>query len=192
MERKSVKQVGFLTLLEEKQDSEKYIGAMLVVNKQGIPIEFRCTYPIQPTKLQQILFGKSLKNHIAVDICGKLLYEKSGYKPQLIIVNDGSFLRLSEQLNECPVVLVSSSSGNEPKKENEVKMNIYDFEKNTCDKEICLSVVDELKEKLPDISEIIRGISYYIDIFEPFERIKYAVDEIKTKESKFSERHPKL
>ncbi|MCA9043520.1 MAG: hypothetical protein KDA69_04320, partial [Planctomycetaceae bacterium] len=38
-----------------------YVGGLLVTNRQGRPLEFQCTTPVQPNRTQEILYGPTLK-----------------------------------------------------------------------------------------------------------------------------------
>ena len=40
-----------------------YLGAILVSDEKGFPLEFQYTDPILPTKLQKVLYGNSLEKY---------------------------------------------------------------------------------------------------------------------------------
>jgi len=43
---------------------EKHVGAILVTNQIGIPVEFKYTEPVETTRLHRILYGASLERHL--------------------------------------------------------------------------------------------------------------------------------
>jgi hypothetical protein len=43
---------------------EKHIGAILVTNQIGVPLEFKYTEPVTATKLHKILYGSSLERYL--------------------------------------------------------------------------------------------------------------------------------
>jgi hypothetical protein len=57
----SGKQVGYFCHL--KLD-EKHMGAILVTNEIGVPLEFKYTEPVTATKLHKILYGSVLEKYL--------------------------------------------------------------------------------------------------------------------------------
>jgi hypothetical protein len=55
------KQVGYFCYLRM---DEKHMGAILVTNQIGIPLEFKYTEPIVSTKLHRILYGSVLEKYL--------------------------------------------------------------------------------------------------------------------------------
>ena len=53
--------LGFLTVLHE---ASGYRGGYLVTNVWGRPLEFRLSTAVQPTRVQQILYGGTLQPYI--------------------------------------------------------------------------------------------------------------------------------
>ncbi|NOZ28515.1 MAG: hypothetical protein GXP39_10750 [Chloroflexi bacterium] len=87
--------VGFFKLaMTPGQDG--FLGALLVTDHIGKPVEFRVTYPVKPSLVQQTIYGASLIPHIGIELCGRPLYEMLETKPSLLLVEDDQFLPLSE------------------------------------------------------------------------------------------------
>src|SRR5260221_11494922 len=76
--------LGFLTVLHENAG---YLGGYLVTNGWGRPLEFRLSTAVQPNRVQQILYGATLKPYIYADLIGKTLVEKCGTAAALIITD---------------------------------------------------------------------------------------------------------
>ncbi len=57
----SRKQVGYFCHL---QLDEKHMGAILVTNQIGVPLEFKYTEPVVATKLHKILYGSVLEKYL--------------------------------------------------------------------------------------------------------------------------------
>ncbi len=55
------KQVGYFCHLKI---NERHMGAILVTNQIGIPLEFKYTEPVVATKLQKILYGSVLEKYL--------------------------------------------------------------------------------------------------------------------------------
>jgi hypothetical protein len=57
----SQKQVGYFSHL---RINEKHIGAILVTDQIGVPLEFKYTEPVVATKLHRILYGTVLEKYM--------------------------------------------------------------------------------------------------------------------------------
>jgi len=92
--------LGFLTVLQE---GTGYLGGYLVTNIWGRPLEFRLSSAVQPTKVQQILYGPTLQPYICADLIGKTLIDKTGVPVQLVVTDKETVLDLRLKL-ETPVL----------------------------------------------------------------------------------------
>jgi hypothetical protein len=91
--------LGFLTVLHE---SNGYLGGYLVTNQWGRPLEFRLSTAVQPNRIQQILYGGTLRPYICADLIGKTLFEKTGTAAQVLVTDTEAALDLRQRL-EIPV-----------------------------------------------------------------------------------------
>jgi hypothetical protein len=66
---KPIRDIAFF-VVRQTLDVQGHIGAVLVVDSQGIPIEFNCTHPVRPTTVQKALYGNNLDTFIAFELCG--------------------------------------------------------------------------------------------------------------------------
>jgi hypothetical protein len=69
-----------------------YIGGVMVTDGRGLPIEFRYTEPIQPTKIQQILYGQVLSQYIKTEVILETLLKSLETKFKCLLVEDELFL----------------------------------------------------------------------------------------------------
>lgn len=82
-----------LCYLSCSQDAAKaYLGAMLVTDARARPLDFSYVDPIKPTTMQRILFGKTLDEHIRVDVIAKKLIGGSSRIPDIILVDSPDLL----------------------------------------------------------------------------------------------------
>lgn len=65
-----------------------YIGGAMVTDGRGLPIEFRYTEPIQPTKIQQILYGQVLSAYIKREVILETLLKSVESKFKCLLVED--------------------------------------------------------------------------------------------------------
>lgn len=96
--------LGFLTVLH---DAGGVLGGYLVTNAWGRPLEFRLTTAVQPTKVQQVLYGPTLSDYLYADLIGKALVEKTGTLPGLIVTDALPALGLRAHV-DVPVVALTA------------------------------------------------------------------------------------
>ena len=65
--------LGFLTILQEPAGT---LGGYLVTNPWGRPVEFRLSTAVQPNRVHQILYGKTLRAYVCAELIGKALEAK--------------------------------------------------------------------------------------------------------------------
>lgn len=69
-----------------------FIGGLMVTDCRGLPIEFRYTEPIQPTKLQQVLYGQVLSAYIKREVILETLLRNMETKFRCLLVEDEHLL----------------------------------------------------------------------------------------------------
>ena len=98
--------LGFMAITSE----QGYLGALLVTNSWGRPLEFRLTTAINPSRVQQILYGQTLESHIVAELIGRALLEKSAVVPHMVLVDHPLGLDLQSVL-DIPVVYAGRREG---------------------------------------------------------------------------------
>lgn len=88
-----------------------YMGGLMVVDGRGLPIEFRYTEPIQPTKLQHILYGNALSRYIKTDVILESLLKSLDTRMQLLVVNDESLLQAEVDWSkrDCEIIRLTET-----------------------------------------------------------------------------------
>ncbi len=134
-------------------------GALLVTDLETKPYEFRVTSPIKPTQLQQILYGRTLSEFVVAELICVPLLKACKEKINFVIIKQIQLLNMRPYI-EFPVICVSRKD--DKNNSNEL---MYHAHKN---------FVSELEAaKL-----IISAMAEKVDIFEPFQRIKTAINEV--------------
>jgi hypothetical protein len=77
---------SFGYLITRVFEGPTYLGGILVVDKKGIPLEFKYVEPIRPSRLQAVLYGNTIDRYIRVESVGIPLIESSEHKPASIQV----------------------------------------------------------------------------------------------------------
>lgn len=98
--------LGFMAITSE----QGFLGALLVTNSWGRPLEFRLTTAINPSRVQQILYGQTLESHIIAELIGRALLEKSAVVPHMVLVDHPLGLDLQAVL-DIPVVYAARREG---------------------------------------------------------------------------------
>lgn len=107
MSAKNSHALGYLRLIEERS---LFQGAALVTDFRGIPLDFRYTEPIVPTRLERILYGDALRVYIREEVILESLLKAVEVKPSLWICNDRELLGFLKEHAACPPVFLESTS----------------------------------------------------------------------------------
>jgi hypothetical protein len=78
----SMRLAYFVTMKE----GASYLGGLLLTDTSGIPLDFRYTEPITPTKLQSVLYGKALEPHLKEEVIQKTLLKELKSTPDLFLL----------------------------------------------------------------------------------------------------------
>jgi len=156
--------LGFLSFLDEPSG---LVGGYLLTNAWGRPIEFRLSSAVQPTRVQQILYGPTLSDYLHGELLGKTLVEKATLKPGLVIADRLEALSLRDRL-DVPVIAV------QPKGEVQGEGWIaFPHERSSS-----MLVMDA--RHAADREQILARLELVdtaVDLAEPFARIREAVTE---------------
>jgi len=87
-----------------------YVGAALVVDNRGVPLDFRYTEPLRPTKIERILYGGALDVYLKEDVIVKGLVDALEVRPSLWLVREMDALGAVRQHGKGPTALVESTS----------------------------------------------------------------------------------
>lgn len=68
------------------REGASFLGGLLLTDESGIPLDFRYTEPITPTKLQSVLYGKALESHLREEVIQKALLKELKGSPDLFIL----------------------------------------------------------------------------------------------------------
>lgn len=87
--------------------SKGYLGAILITDYKGFPLEFRYTDPIVPTKIQQVLYGEGLEKYLKIDVITDSLVKALSKDISVLFVQDEDLLEYKGK--EVPIVRLSST-----------------------------------------------------------------------------------
>ena len=88
------------------REGTSYLGGLLMTNSQGIPMDFRYTEPITPTKLQSVLYGKALEPHLREEVIQKALLKEIKTPPHMMFVEMSDLVGVFGAEAKFPVLSV--------------------------------------------------------------------------------------
>ena len=88
----------------------QFRGASLVVDLRGIPMDFRYTDPIRPTRLERVLYGNALDVYLREELILQSLLGAVETKPQLWVCSDLDLLAPLKSVGKVKAVFLGPSS----------------------------------------------------------------------------------
>lgn len=183
---KSKSALGFLTVVEDPEDG--LFGGYLVLNLAGRPLEFHCTAPVKPNRAQQILYGSTLEPFLYGEQIGQALLAKTKLGPLAVYTDQEPVLAVRE-FTDAPVALVlpteetagetGDASGSPRSKVWRVDaphrgcgpMLTFELGRNR------LAVPETAAADQRTIFDRLSGVATSLDLAEPFQRIREAIEE---------------
>ena len=83
--------IGYLDV--ELHEPLGYLGGILVADEFGLPVEFRHTLPVRPTKLQRALYGSALDRYLRGVVITQRLVAGLEHEPAVVLVSDVTLAR---------------------------------------------------------------------------------------------------
>lgn len=166
-----------LGYFSSRKTEEQYIGGIMITDQLSIPIEFKYTDPIKPTRIHKIIFGKVLEKYLGEEVIKKNLFKEIKNVPSVYFVTELELLG-EDTVNHVPMVALQTTSLPGLSAAGEFQ--------RVKDKEIIiqpLTSTNPLKITFfspePDVQErvlnLLRSVIDKVDIYEPFDRVEKAL-----------------
>jgi len=165
--------IGYLMLAEVAQN--RFRGAYMIVDEVGVPKEAWFSDPIDVTRVQRILYGASLRAHLARDHCRKALLQSCKQRPCCIIADGPEFLEL--HTSDLPVLYIEKS----PPIHADLSSAGMGEDEGASDVQPVIEHLNTSKgahEDYDSVLPLVRGLYTALDVVEPFERLRIAVGEV--------------
>ena len=153
---------GFLTVCAAANAG--MFGGYLLVDITGRPLEFHCTAPLRVTRAQEILYGTTLQRYLHGEQIGGPLLKATQLTP-IAVLTDQEILLHARSYGACPVVAIQETDGRE-KKEEFMGMGAFQLRPH-----------EEDRAKIDELRPHFESLSSSIELVEPFDRIRAAIDE---------------
>jgi len=145
-----------------------YLGALMLTDSRARPLHFSFVSPIRPTKIQRILYGPTLEEHLKVDVISKKLLKDLPYGPDVLLVDTEELVTV-RRVAQVPTAFLTKPDEDEVEPGRLTALR-YDTDGNIEDQEA--------------VGQILASLETMIDLVEPFDRMREALKEaIKTGEA---------
>jgi hypothetical protein len=164
---------GFLTAVESA--SHGVFGGYLLVDPLGRPLEFHCTAPVKVSRAQQILFGSTLQSHLHGQQIGGTLLAEATVMPELVLTDLEPMLHVRSH-TKLPVALVrGGSTGTTAAMTSMPGSGLGTSSFTVGSASVSPHASDAAREA--ELRERLEELAAAVDLWEPFERIRAAIDE---------------
>ena len=157
---------GFLTVHESA--AHGVFGGYLVVDALGRPLEFHCTAPVRVSRAQQILYGPTLAGYLHGRQIGGALLSEAGLAPAVVFTDEPSVLEVRPH-TRLPVALVRRSDAEQA--DGGFRGTAFTLG----DAEVIPPPDDPVGREA--IRAGLAELADTVDLCEPFDRIRAAIDE---------------
>jgi hypothetical protein len=176
--------LGYLTI----EAKENYFrGAALVTDSRGIPMDFRYTEPVRPTRLERILYGGALDIYLREEVILENLLGAVETHPSMWLVDDSELICPVQKLAKIPAVAVETSSRSpleqSGKYEPTTEDGVFIFQADNISAPLRLTLSPENASKIASTAEALTSAAEDMELLEPFTRITKAFEAVSESES---------
>jgi len=154
---------GFLTTVDSP--AHGVFGGYLVVDSTGRPLEFHCTTPVKVSRAQQILYGATLPGHLHGRQIGANLLAEATSRPLAVLIDAEALLHVRPH-TPLPVGLVRRCDPNRPADDGDEAVV-----------RLGTTTVSLPVDRHDGVIEGLTALAGAVDLGEPFERIRAAIEE---------------
>ena len=138
-----------------------FVGAILLADNRARPLHFAFVQPVKPTKMQKILYGSTLDEHIKIDVIAQKLWQGLPNPPDLLFV-DALDLIVARRVTGVPTAFIAKAPDSET---NPSSLSYLRYDVGPHKKDESL------------VGEIVNALEGTCNLLEPFTRIREALKE---------------
>jgi hypothetical protein len=155
-------------------------GASLVVDFRGIPMDFRYTDPIRPTRLERILYGSALEVYLREELILESLVGAVEAKPSLWVCREPDLLAPLKTITKGRVFFLAPSNrspmdavGNV---ESAGEAGVYMVQSDSVSAPLRVAFPEHTREdEVKQTAGVLVEAAKTMELFEPFGRIQKAL-----------------
>lgn len=163
-------------------------GAALVTDDRGIPMDFRYTEPVRPTRLERILYGGALDIYLREEILLANLLGAVDVKPSVWLLNDEDLIRPVQRISRLPAIVMETSQRSPLEQSGQMEPTaeqcVFVFQADNISAPLRLIVSDDNVPKMQQFAQTLAAAAEEMELMEPFSRIEKAFEAITESESK--------
>lgn len=171
--------LGYIQI-EEKDGA--FSGAALVTDYRGIPMDFRYTEPVRPTRLERILYGQALDIYLREEVILQSLLSAVEAKPQLWMTVDIELIKPVQQLTRLAVLFIEQTSHAPLEQigqtQPQMEENSFLLQVDNISSPMRISLSAENVSKLPSLTQNLVDAAVEMEIMEPFSRMSRALEAV--------------
>ncbi len=171
--------IGFLTIIEKSDQG--VLGGYLLLNSAGRPLEFHCTAPVKANRAQEILYGASLNSYLCGEQIARTLIEKAKTKPRFVCTNLVDVMCVRDLVSMPVVLLTDSATDTESRHRVDDQQEMADPHFNRLSRFSvrghALAVASTARQDQQVVEQQLQEDEGSLDLAEPFDRIKEAIEE---------------
>lgn len=157
-----------------------YIGAILVTDIKGFPLEFRYSDPIAPTKIQKVLYGQGLDKYVKTDVILDSLLKVISERIDILIINDDTLLHYAQTpVNKVKIAPTSLDAFPEVGTLSKTKDCEFLIQTSYSTKPIRVQFPDDFDcegEEFVEIIELLQSAGKFMDLDEPISRVEKTLE----------------
>ncbi|MDR2179423.1 MAG: hypothetical protein LBP21_03860 [Synergistaceae bacterium] len=154
-------------------------GASLVVDFRGIPMDFRYTDPIKPTRLEKILYGSALEVYLREELILESLIGAIEVKPMIWVCREADLLSSLKAITKGKVLFLAPSNrspmdavGN---LENAGESGVYMIQADSVSAPLRVAFPEATREdEVKQTTGVLVEAAKTMELLEPFGRIQKA------------------
>ena len=153
------------------------LGGLLLLNRAARPLEFHCTAPVRPNRVQELLYGPTLKPFLYGELIAGALLAKAAAELSVVLVDQAELLAARERVS-TPLALVCAPHGDASLPEGGTRLLLA----GSAPIELEALVLGSNRlavpaAEAPRVQQALAEVAAYLDLAEPFERIRNAIEE---------------
>jgi hypothetical protein len=155
-------------------------GASLIVDFRGIPMDFRYTDPIKPSRLERILYGNALDVYLREELILESLIGAVEVKPTLWICKEPDLMVPLRSLTKGKSLFLSPSNHSPMEAAGEIEhlgeSGVYMIQADPVSAPLRVAFPEQTKEdEVRQIAGILVEAAKTMELVEPFARIQKAL-----------------
>jgi len=171
--------VGYIGIVELGGDL--FRGGLLLTDLRGKPQDFRCTSAIKPNSIQRVLYGGTMIEHMALELCGLPLLKVLPKTPAVLLADCPELLLLRPHVEIPSLWIRRQSAIQSASKSSAIAGGELIASEDGLFDTVLASCHADYGDDLAEAMGLIRQVGRVLDPLEPFARIAAALKLVQDK-----------